>query len=204
VGPDARFHETFERARRGDRAAIARLYSTYAPMLRTVLRRRKQPALRSLVDTDDLLQSVMVDLLRELPRLSDRGPVAFRHLLCIKAESKAKRRSHRAAHGHRIERARFAARRAPSRPDPSVGASRAESAGALRRALAELDPLSATVVRLRSQHGMGFAEIATLVGLPSADAVRMRFRRAADGLRSRMEIARARPTATRVRGRDAR
>jgi DNA-directed RNA polymerase specialized sigma24 family protein len=202
--PEAGFHETFERARGGDSAAIARLYGMFAPLLRAVLRRRRHPALRSLADTEDLLQSVMVDLLRELPRLTDRGPVAFRHLLCIKAESKAKRRSHRAARGRTLDLARVVASRGRSRADPANGAARAESARQLHHALAQIDALSAAVVRLRCDHELGFGPIASLVGLPGADAARMRFQRATAALRSRIEGARGHGSGRRARGRAAR
>jgi RNA polymerase sigma factor (sigma-70 family) len=61
---DSEFAAVLERARQGDREAMARLVAEYEPEVRRVVRRRLGPALRAACESADLVQSVHRSLLR--------------------------------------------------------------------------------------------------------------------------------------------
>lgn len=182
------FHSLIERAKRGDDDAIAALYDRYGGAVSSVIRARLSPLLRQHYDTLDLWQSVFVEVLRELPRFEDRGERAFRNWLAVKGRSKvdAKLRKHVGP-----ARRRVAVRLETTAveglgdlgPDPAARVEREDSCRALERALAGLVEIDRSVVRLRTQGGLDFDEIAARVGIVSADAARKRYARALIALR---------------------
>ncbi|MBN9518861.1 sigma-70 family RNA polymerase sigma factor [bacterium] len=60
--------ELVERLARGEPDAVAALHAAYAPYLRAVVHRQLADQLRAKFDTSDVLQSVWVQLLRQLGR----------------------------------------------------------------------------------------------------------------------------------------
>ena len=68
--PPAEWASAVEQARSGDRAAFARLYERFAPVVHAVLLGLVDPS-----DADDLTQETFVNVLRGLPTLKD--PAAF-------------------------------------------------------------------------------------------------------------------------------
>jgi RNA polymerase sigma-70 factor (ECF subfamily) len=67
---DASLQELLEQLRRGDVAAAERIFVTYEPYLRLVVRQQLSAALRAKFDSPDIVHSVWVDVLR---RFRDAG-----------------------------------------------------------------------------------------------------------------------------------
>lgn len=185
VGAD--FSELLCKARGGDSAAIAEIHARYERAVRGVVRRRLGPALRRRCDSGDVAQSVFEDVLRDLPRFEDRGEEAFRHWLYMKAENKVRdqwRRRFDAA-GRPREQAMDArdGERPAAGPGPATQAGEADDAARLRGLVAALPPSQREILALRDESGLAFAAIAKRMGLPGADAARMRYARALLALR---------------------
>lgn len=184
--PGSGFSDVLARARAGDADAVASLYERHARRVMAIVRRGLSPALRAKYDTLDLAHSVFVEVLRELPRLEDRGEQAFARLLAIKAENKVrtKLRRHLGDGGRRREI------RLASECDDSLPAADCADAAAAERdddaklagVLAGMDPTARTIVRLRAE-GASFADIAATTGLVGAEAARKRHARALVALR---------------------
>jgi RNA polymerase sigma factor (sigma-70 family) len=176
-----------EKARLGDRDALATMYRCYHARIAAALRRRLPAALRAKYDTMDLAQSVFMDVMRDLPRFDDRGERAFVALLTRRAENKIrdKLRRHLGKDGRRAERrlatdAQFPAADAAE----AAGPARFDDFARLRRVLDGLDAPDRAMLRLHAQ-GATFARIASELGLVSAEAARKRHARILAGLRDR-------------------
>jgi RNA polymerase sigma factor (sigma-70 family) len=187
TAPQAAFSDVLARARAGDADAVAALYARHSRRVMAIVRRRLSPMLRAKYDTMDLAQSVFLEVLRELPRLDDKGEAAFAHLLAIKAENKVrlKLRRHLGKSGVRAER-RLASDADPPAADAHVGAALegVEDSVKLRRLLDEFDADAREILRLHGD-GRPFAEIASTLGLASADAARKKHARLVAALRGR-------------------
>jgi RNA polymerase sigma factor (sigma-70 family) len=183
----AGFSELLARARMGDSAAVAALYQAHARRVMAIVRRRLSPALRAKYDTMDLAQSVFVEVLRELPRLTDKGEAAFANLLAVKAENKVrlKLRRHVGPNGRRREARLGSDDGRPARDaDVAAAAASRDDDAKLTRILSELDATSRRIMRLHSE-GASFGDIAAGLGLDSAEAARKRHARALLSLRRR-------------------
>ena len=64
-------------ARRGDRAALAKLLAAYHPVLRGRAESLMDPAIKTRISPDDLVQEVYLDVARRIDRFEDRGPDSF-------------------------------------------------------------------------------------------------------------------------------
>lgn len=185
---DLDFTELLRRAKAGDGAALTQLHARYERRVLGVVRRRLGPALRRRRDSSDFVQSVFEDVLRDLPRLEDRGEEAFRHWLYLKSENKVRDAWRRGV--GRDGNPREAELPSSDEPvgagcGPATEAGDADEAVRLRTVFASLPAAQRDVIALRSVEGLGFAEIAVRLGLPGADAARMRYARALVALRAR-------------------
>lgn len=180
------FPEVFERARLGDRDALATMYRLYLPRISGVVRRRLPPALRSKYDTMDLAQSVFVDVMRGLPQILDQGERAFLGLLTMRVENKVrdKLRRHLGRSGRRAEERLGTGAEPPAAGAGDAGPDGVDEFDKLRRMLDAVDPREREILRLHAQ-GASFARIASELALVSADAVRKRHARTLAGLRER-------------------
>lgn len=182
----AAFAELFARAQSGDSAARALLYERYAPRVMGAVRRRLSGELRRQFETLDLAQSVFADVLRDLPRIEDRGEDAFLHWLYIKVENKVRQklRKHLGRDKHRVMRQLGSEPRVLDRRATPVAASAArEEQERLRGLVQALDDVQQQVVLLRIENGLKFGEIASRLELASADAARKRYARSLVQLR---------------------
>lgn len=179
---EAELADVVRRASAGDVDASLRLYRLYEAEVRRTVRRTLPAALRRRYDSSDLLQSVFAELLEDLPRFEFRGSQAFGAWLRTKVRWKVR-------HRFRRTRTRSGAAREQSLPDDSsmlpeaaddpVGrAAAAEETERLRQCLDGLDAPSRAVIRCHAEEGLPFAEVAARLGLPGADAARMRYARA--------------------------
>lgn len=179
------FSELLRAAREREPASFDALWTSYRRYVRSVVSRRMRPLLRPGYDSEDLEQSVFLEVLRELPRFEDRGEACFRHWLAIKAESKVRAKLRKALRGHDTpptQPLRTCDR--PDVPAPLGPVVRTETRAALDTALDLLDPIDRAVLRLRHEQGLSYAEIAPCAGLPSDEAVRKRHARALLRLRA--------------------
>jgi len=182
------FADVLREAKRGDADALRELHARYESCVLKVVRRRLGPGLRSRYDTVDVAQSVFEDVLRDLPAFEDRGEEAFRHWLYMKAENKVRdawrRRLHPEGGAREGELVTADGEITTERgPGPATQAELGDDCGRLRAVLASLPAEQQTILTLRDQDGLAFAEIAQRLGLPSADAARMRYARALVALR---------------------
>ncbi len=85
--------ETLSRIKKGDDAAWRDLYARYRDVLLLSIRCRLGPQLRSRIESEDILQSVVKDAFLDLARFEPRGEHAIEHYLhvCVlnKIRSKA-------------------------------------------------------------------------------------------------------------------
>jgi DNA-directed RNA polymerase specialized sigma24 family protein len=190
AGADAEdFSALFVRARTGDPAAVGALYARYCDRVLSAVRPRLPRALRRRYDTMDVAQSVFAEILRDLPRLENRGEAAFVRLLQIKSVNKIRRRmkSELGRDGRRAERRLGTDDGHVARDGDVAGhAGSIDDDVKLHRLLAGLDPATREILRLRGEKKT-FAEIAAATGLASADAARMRHARAVVELRRRWD-----------------
>jgi len=168
--------ELIVRVQRGESRALDALLARYRPILRRWAAGRLPRQARDLVDTEDMVQEVLIGAVRNLPTFEPRHAGAFAAYV-------------RQALGNRI---RNEARRVDSRPDraelpddlPDLGRSPLDEAvgrDAVRRyesALQTLSPAEQEMVVARLEMGLGYEEIADAAGKSSADAARMTVTRA--------------------------
>ena len=78
---DARTIELLDRIRQGDEEAWTRLYRMHHDELLFVIRQQLGSKLRSLLQSEDILQSVALEAFRDLPQFEHRGPGSLRAFL---------------------------------------------------------------------------------------------------------------------------
>lgn len=173
-------------AQGGDRVALERLLTRYQERVRRIVRLRLGPALRSQLDSGDILQQVLLDAFRSLERYEPLDEAGFLAWLAGIAEHRIRD----AADYHGAEM-RDPARLQPLEPHPGDSSSpvhphadqaaaplesalRAEQVERLEACLAELPEADRELVVLRDYIGLSWAEVAKRVGCPSPDAARMR------------------------------
>lgn len=183
----ATFDDLLSAARHGDRASAGVLWQRHVSFVCGAIRRRLSPALRRRYDSDDIAQSVFADVLRGLPRFENRGEIAFRHWLLLKAENKVRDKARAFRHGRSVapERGGSVAPdiAGPSRSPSEFAAERSQD-DRLAEAMRALGDESRLLVHLRAEDGMSFAEIAEVTALASDDAARKRYARALIRLRA--------------------
>lgn len=179
------FRDLLAQARRGDGAALGRLWQRHERFVTAVARRGLLRGHISPADAEDVAQAVFLDVLRALPRLEDHGEAAWLHLLATAAERRARDVTRLGARRRRLSAQQGPAPRheAPRSADPASSAMDREGLACLRAAMERLDPVSRGVLLLREPGSRGFAEIASLLGLPSGEAARKQHGRAVRSLR---------------------
>lgn len=173
-----------DRIRAGDEAALGVLIERYLPVIRRWARGRLPLRARSLADTDDLVQEVMLQAIRHLARLDYRGEQALEAYL---------RRSIANRIRSELRRAR---RRIPG--DGPADDARAEGSSPLeeaeahelleryRRAFRGLRAREQDLLVGRLELGCSFRELASTLHLASDEAARKAFTRAVDQLANGM------------------
>jgi len=186
------------RVQRGDEAALRRLVTDHLPWIAAHVKNRMSPLARRDGDTEDFVQAVLLDVLRDGPHFAIDDPAAFRALLARIVENTL------------IDRVRHLQRqrRDPRRERPLVGdsvlmldpparsvtqpfvqADRNEQQAWLRLALELLEPVDREAIRLRDWNGATFAEIGEQLGL-GEEAARKRYQRALPKLAEKLDLLR--------------
>jgi RNA polymerase sigma factor (sigma-70 family) len=167
----------------GDAACLAEIHRLYGGRIRATIRRRMRTLLRRRYDSADLQQSVVTEVIRDLPGFEFRGRAAFEAWLMRKLRGKLaeKTRAVLSPGGGRrevslAEDSKFG----PAAPGegPAEAAALREDAELLRAAVDSLPAISRDVLRLRHEDRLTFHDIAEQLGLASADAARKRYARA--------------------------
>lgn len=189
------FSDLLRRAKAGDPAARDEFVRRCQAQIIPGLRRRLGPGLRRRFDTMDLGQSVIGDVLRDLPRFEDRGEAAFWSWLGEKAQNKVNDKLRRwfrpGGEGVREEgMGEDSDPVARGQPGPATQAGEADERAFVRAAIGTLPPLDRRVVELRHDQTLSFQEIADRLALKSEDAARKRYHRAIEVLGKRWKQAR--------------
>jgi RNA polymerase sigma-70 factor (ECF subfamily) len=180
--------ELVRQAADGNREAADQIVCRFAPSVRAAVRRRVRPGLRARFDTDDVVQSTMAVALRDLPGLDFQDERRFRAWLLRIAERRLKMAVRLAEAARRdVGRERRGvgeAERGAAQTSVSEVAQREDERRCVRESVAALADLDRKVVELRGYHGMSHKEVAAVLGLPSEDAARLRFRRALEKIQA--------------------
>jgi RNA polymerase sigma factor (sigma-70 family) len=178
--------DLLQKAKLGDDDALNRLLARYLPRLRRWTSRRLPMALRTLLDSGDLVQEAVINALPHLKTLEIRTERA----LWVYLKQVVR---------YRIIDLNKRAHRRPARQElpedtPEVGPSPLEAAiGAqamtrYRRAMETLTREQFRAIVLRVEMGLGYREIADELGKPSPDAARMTVARAVGCLAEKMTV----------------
>ena len=176
--PETSFAILFLKARDGDEGAREELYRLALSMASNSARKRLQDRDRALLQSQDIRQSVVLRLHRQLPDLHFEEP---RELGAWLAEAtrrilKEKRRNARREKRDVQREVRLPTEGLPDHAALSVR--RALTRIAVEQALSDLPEETALVVRLRAFDGHSFAEVSERLGLTGPDAARKRYARA--------------------------
>jgi RNA polymerase sigma-70 factor, ECF subfamily len=168
-----------QRIQAGDRAAWNDLYRRYRDRLLFAVRCRLGPGLRKRLDSEDILQSVMLEALTELPGFAPRGDDGLRHFLHVLITRKIRDRADTFGAEKRRGEVPLGdlADALPAPGDDGVGYSDPARYARLERAMARLPDDLREVVLLRKVDGLPSADVAKLRGTTDA-AVRKQTSRA--------------------------
>lgn len=172
------------KAQSGDEESLNRLLARYLPRLRRWASGRLPWALRTMLDTGDLVQDAVVNALPHLNRLEIRTEHAFQFYLQRAVKNRIIDLHKRA--GRRPVREELPEDAQAPDNSPEVKAIQAEALERYERALASLKNEESQALVLRVELGFDYQEIATQLGKPSADAARMAVTRAMVRLADKM------------------
>ncbi len=191
---DDPFRDTFElveRAKRGDRVAVEEVLARYYPRVLSVVRTRLGPKLREHVESDDLVQETMIEVVKSLDDFDMRDERALIRWMSYLVENRirdtakffgAKKRD---AHRVRLrERAGLDSGDGPldeplvdSDPSPVEAAESLEFSDRVKEGLALLEPRYREVVE-RYAANESWAQIAAAMEFPTPGAARRMHARA--------------------------
>jgi RNA polymerase sigma-70 factor, ECF subfamily len=163
--------ELLRKAQLGDQPALEHLLARYLPRLRRWASGRLPPSARSLIDTGDLVQDAMIAACRHLDTVEIRHDGTVQAYLRKAVQNRiidAYRRSSRRP--PRGDLPLEAAILGPSALDTLIGD---EMKMQYDTALLSLSADDREAIVLRLERGCDYAEIATRLKKPSADAARM-------------------------------
>ncbi|MBL8754430.1 MAG: sigma-70 family RNA polymerase sigma factor [Planctomycetes bacterium] len=189
--------ELLRRCHEGDAAAFAELVAHDGAWIGDHVHRRLGPALRARVDTQDIVQNTLLEVLRSGPRFVVDDRAQMRALLVRMVENVLR---HQARHDRQQRRdVRREQPLAPASGDsvlqlspptaagPATQAAAGEQRDWVRLALELLEPDDRDVLVWREFEGLPFATIADRLGLAEAHA-RVRFQRALPKLGRKLQL----------------
>jgi RNA polymerase sigma-70 factor (ECF subfamily) len=177
VQPDPpEIQSLLQRARAGDRQAIAELLAAYRAYLCQFVELRLDPKLRARVDPSDIVQEAQLEAVRRLEDYLAQPPMPFRLWLRQLALDRLLM-----LHRHHVATARRAVEREIPLPEmsslllaqqilgagstPSQQVNRRELAGRLRQAMAQLADADREILLLRHFEGLSNPEVGQILGL---------------------------------------
>lgn len=198
-GPMQRTLELVQRAQSGDPQALSDLLARYQERVRALVRRRMGARLRVDLDSGDMVQEAMVEVLEGFERFEMRDETAFVRWLSTLVENRLRElaRFHNAAKRDRGREVRLDGTPSGERaaglgelsdedaPTPSEVVSRRELGDRLAEAIERLSDRHRSVLRAR-QGDAPWDVVAERLGLPSGAAARMLHARARVALMKRV------------------
>lgn len=186
-------------AQNGDAAALDALLVRYLPRVRQIVALRMGHRVRQMVEVEDIVQEVLLDLLKGLERVELRSQGSFRNWLarCVEREIIDTRRMET-----RRKRGGGAVRRfgdldptlltssifGADPTTPSAHARANELAELLEEAILELPEHHRELILLRCVCGMSWAEITAELGLSDRSTVRVAFSKVIRKLEKRVGV----------------
>lgn len=181
------------RARAGEDAAREVLLGRYLPALQSFAHGRVPRRARDVLDTDDLVQSTVLRALRQIDRFQPGATGSFfaylRTILLNQVRDQARRIAVRPV------RAELSEHLPASDASPLEEALGKENLDLYERALQTLSEAHRQALLLRVDLDRPYAEIASVLGSPSANAARMVVSRALVNLSEEMRRLRGEPAA---------
>lgn len=179
--PAGRLHEIdtvslVERAQAGDHRALEEICSRYLPQLGRWAAGRISSRMRTVIDTGDLVQEVLLGTIRRLEDLRPRHPGSFPAYLRRALLNRIYNETQKAA--RRPEQPAMDADAADSSPSPLDCAIGKDLRERYENAMMRLTDEERAAVFLRVELKISYAEIASVLGKPSPDAARMAVQRA--------------------------
>jgi len=164
------------RARAGDRQALDDLFGRYLPLLRRWTSGRLPRWARDLAETQDLVQETLVQVFKRIDGFEYRGEGAFqaylRQAVMNRLRNEIRRVDRRPVHEEVTESIEDAG---VSPLEAAIGAGALED---YERALQGLPNQDREAIVARVELGLSYAELAAVLGKPSANAARMAVSRA--------------------------
>ena len=181
--PSPSFLDTFEAARKGDSAALDELCDRFYPTVRAMVHRSlasdlrlKRPWVSTLFSTGDVVQEVFQSVLRDLGSVHSTSEEAFTGYLARIVRNRlidAIRFHEAARRDRRLATVSIQEVDVASEGDgPSTKATTADEIAVFLRVLETLPEREKLLLRERMERGETFAELAEVLGYPSADAAR--------------------------------
>jgi RNA polymerase sigma-70 factor (ECF subfamily) len=168
--------ELLRRARDGDGDAQNQLCDRYLPRLRRWARGQLPPGARSLLDTGDIVQDVLIKALRIIPVFEPRHEGGFQACLRVVLKNKLRdvaRRVKRRPPGEAVDSAIPCDELSPL--ERAIGRENEERYEA---ALRRLSPEDRQAIFARLELRLSYEEVAGLLGKPTPNAARVAARRA--------------------------
>jgi RNA polymerase sigma-70 factor (ECF subfamily) len=165
------------RARSGDQQATERLFARYLPRLRRWAHGRLPNAVRSALDTHDLVQDTLLQVVRQLPSFEPRHEGAFqayvRQTLLNRIRDEARRGKRRGGAPESLDPG------LPSRDSsPLEEAIGAEALERYEAAIARLRPADREAIIARIELRLPYPEVASTLGKPNVAAAHVAVSRA--------------------------
>lgn len=176
--------ELLVKAQSGDGEALNGLLARYLPRLKRWASGRLPSGMRTMLDTNDLVQDAVINALRNLDTLEIRNEGTLQAYLRRAVNNRIIDLYRRA--GRRPTRQEMPEDAASPAASPLEAAIGAEAVESYERALATLSDADQEAIVLRVELGLDFEEIAAQLGKPSADAARMAVSRAIARLANEM------------------
>lgn len=184
-------------AQDGDRSALEALFARYLPRVRAMVAARMGRTLRGLADLDDLVQETLQDALLGLRQIDQRNEGLFAHWLARCVENNLRdllRRGQAAKRGGGKAHAFADLEQSLSEslfPGRELSVSQVVQGRELEErveaGMLQLGARYREVIVLRVHGGLGFREIAEVMGLPSENTANVLFLRARQRLRELLE-----------------
>jgi len=168
--------ELLERARNGDRQAVDRLLQRYVTPLRRWASGRLPRWARSLLDTDDMIQEVLLQTVRRLETFEPRGEGAFQAYLRQAVLNRVQDEIRRARRGPAATPVSDG--QADPGPSPLEEAVGQEVMQRYDAALQRLRPEDREAIVARIELGLSYERVTEALGKPSIEATQMAVSRA--------------------------
>jgi len=184
--------ELVVRAQSGDAQALNQVLKRYLPRLKRWASGRLPWGLRTMLDTNDLVQEALIKALPHIATLEIRTDRALQFYLQRAVKNRIIDLKKRA--GIRPAREELSENIEAAGASPQDAAAAVEAFEQFQRALASLKKDERRAIMLRIELDLGYDELATQLGKPTADAARVAVSRAIVRLAQRMGARPERPS----------